>query len=168
MKSFLGRFFGKSSPEKEQAPEPAATAPTDGPSAAEAQPKAFAGATQRVMPIQGPDGPKIPSQCVNTLRFIAVSGAGPWMFMSPEPERACDSAKNQIGSILGSEDGVSLPLKSCNKVTCLCFYQRQTDSRSALRRATDRPGERIEALKLPAPENERRAGRGRRRSDPRS
>lgn len=163
MKNFFKRLFGakETTPalddeiEQNEVPEPPPATQPD-----------RIGATRRVMPIKGPDAPKIPSQCVSTLKFIAIEGAGPWMFLSPEPEKACAYAKERLGTLLGSEDGVDLPPRQCDKVACLCFYQRQTESRSYSRRAMDRPGERVEAMKQPPPDPERRQGRGRRRTDP--
>jgi hypothetical protein len=163
MKKFFSKLFGQT-PGAPAASEALVPEPLPKPMPEHEAP---IGATRRVMPIQGPDAPKIPSQCVNTLKFVGVQGAGPWMFMSPEPEHACAYAKERIGTLLGSEDGIALPPKLCNKVACLCFYQRQTESRSKLRRAADRPGERVEAQKKPPPELERRKNRGRRRSDQR-
>jgi len=93
---------------------------------------------------------------------MVKQSANPWNAVSIVcTSTSCAAAQALKGRRYLSADAPRLPLADCTSAaTCACVYRKYSDRREGPRREEDTTG-----LKRSSPAQERRGGRGRRRTD---
>ena len=104
----------------------------------------------------------IPKLSVDPRRFAGMRGAGAWVLTVPNPQCACDFAREHTGQRFPAAVAVPIPGPGCGRTDCACIYRSEADIRKCARREAV---ERREEIRFEVKKVDRRKRAGRRVED---